>query len=62
MAFINLRRKKGIYLGGDTRVAFFSLCLSLLPCLFLFSRDFPVFLSSGCCGAKPERGEVERGF
>lgn len=49
MAFINLRRKKGIYLGGDMRMAF----LSLSHPFFFFFHAIPVFLSSVCCSAKP---------
>lgn len=61
MAFINLRRKKGIYLGGDTWVAF--LFLSPSPRLFLFSRDSLLDSSSYpsvCCIAKPSAAKSAR--
>lgn len=56
MAFINLRRKKGIYLGGDMRVAFLSLSFFLSP-LFIFSRDsrLPIVCVLQC---ETERGKV----
>lgn len=57
MAFINLRRKKGIYLGGDTRVG--SLSLSSLSPSFSFLARFPSSYRDIVCVL---RRETERGL
>jgi len=72
MAFINLRRKKGIYLGGDARgwLLSFSLFLSRdplflffsfsPPSLFLFSVSLSAYGDAVRCGAKPSAAKSGR--